>query len=281
MHGGVDTLLSAIDHLVLDVGENLDAAASSYRALGFDLTARGHHTLGSSNHLAMFTTTYLELLFPGHSPAPIRQDLQGFPPGLNGLVFATNDADARYRDLRARGVGVREPQSFSRPVTLADGTTHDARFRTTHLNRDEAPLGRLYFCQHFTRNLVWRPEWQRHPNGAQEITGLLIGADSPDAVAAVLTRVFDDVPTGDAASGLSFVAGRAAIEIVSQATIAVRLGDAMPDAAGRSAFVAEIRLKTASLQQTRDIIGRHAALHDRHLLVPARAAGNVAIAFES
>jgi hypothetical protein len=274
-------LLPAIDHLVLDVGENLDAAASNYRALGFDLTARGHHTLGSSNHLAMFATNYLELLSPGRPGAPIRQELQGFPRGLNGLVFATGDADARHRDLQARDVAVREPQSFSRPVTLADGTTRDARFRTTHLNREEVPFGRLYFCQHFTRDLVWRPGSQRHPNGAQEITGLLIGANSPDAIAATLTRMFDDMPTRDAAGGLRFIAGRAVIEIVSWTTIAIRLGDAMPDAAGRCPFIAQMRLKTASLQQARDIIGTHAALRDGHLLVPARAAGNVAIAFES
>ncbi len=274
-------MLPAIDHLVLDVGEDLGAAASSYHALGFDLTARGHHTLGSSNHLAMFATNYLELLSPGGPGGMIRQELGGFPRGLNGLVFATDDADARYRDLQARGVGVREPQSFSRPVTLADRTTHDARFRTTHLNREEAPFGRLYFCQHFTRDLVWRPEWQRHPNGAQEITGLLIGADRPDAVAALLTRMFGDVPSREAAGRLRFIAGRAVIEIVSTATIADRLGDAMPDAAGRLAFMAQVSLKTTSFRQARDIIGARAAVRDGHLLVPASVAGNVAIAFEA
>jgi Glyoxalase-like domain len=187
----------------------------------------------------------------------------------------------RHRDLQAPGVGVREPQSFSRPVTLANGTTHDARFRTTHLNREEARFGRLYFCQHFTRDLVWRPEWQCHPNGAQEIIGLLIGADNPDAVAAMLTRLFDDVPTRDAAGALCFTVGRGVVEIVSPATIAARLGEAMPDAAGRSAFMAQMRLKTTSLQQAREIIGTRAALRDRYLLVPAHAAGNVAIAFEA
>ena len=274
-------MLPAIDHIVLDVGENLDAAASTYRSLGFNLTARGHHTLGSSNHLAMFATNYLALLSPGRPGATLRQELQGFPPGLNGLVFATDDADARHRDLQAREIGVREPQSFSRPVTLADGATRDARFRTTHLNREEVPFGRLYFCQHFTRDLVWRREWQRHPNGAQEITAILIGADSPDAVAALLTRMFGDVPTRDTAGGLCFTVGRGVIEIVPTATIAARLGDAMPDAAGRSAFMAQMRLKTTSLQQARDIIGTRAALGDKQLLVPAHAAGNVAIAFEA
>jgi len=272
--------LPALDHLVLDVAHDLDAAASAYRALGFDLTERGHHTLGSSNHLAIFATNYLELLSPGQPGGTIRQELLGFPPGLNGLVFATDDADARYHDLRARGIGVRDPQSFSRPVTLAGGT-HDARFRTTHLNREEVPFGRLYFCRHFTRELVWRPAWQRHPNGAQDITALLISADHPDGVATLLTRMFDDTPAGDASSGLRFRAAAATIEIMSHATTAALLGDAMPDAAGRPAFMALMRVKTTSLRQAQDIIGTRGSLRNGRLLVPARAAGNVAIEFEA
>jgi hypothetical protein len=273
--------LPAVDHLVLDVGEDLDAAASTYRALGFDLTERGHHTLGSSNHLAMFTSNYLELLSPGRPGGMLRQELLGFSRGLNGLVFATDDADARYRDLVTRGIGAREPQSFSRPVTLADGTTHDARFRTTHLDREQVPFGRLYFCQHFTRDLVWRPEWQRHPNGARDITGIVISADRPDAVAALLTHMFGDTPAHDPAGGLRFISGGAVIDIVLHATTAARLGDAAPDVGGRSAFIALLRLNMSSLRQARDVIGAGAALRDGRLLVPASAAGNVAIEFEA
>ncbi|HTU53568.1 MAG TPA: VOC family protein [Acetobacteraceae bacterium] len=272
--------LPALDHLVLDVGEDLDAAASTYRDLGFHLTDRGHHTLGSSNHLAMFATNYLELLSPGPPGGTIRPELAGFPPGLNGLVFATDDADARHRDLQARGVDVREPQSFSRPVTLADGTTRDARFRTTHLSRSEVPFGRLYFCRHFTRDLVWRPEWQRHPNGAREIAGIMISADEPAAVASLFTRMFGVEPARSGA-GLSFSAGATALEILPREEAARQLGDAMPDSANRPAFIALIRLKTASLRQARESIATtaSAAPRDECLVVPARAAGNVALAF--
>lgn len=272
--------LPALDHLVLDVGEDLDEAASTYRALGFHLTDRGHHTLGSSNHLAMFATNYLELLSPGPSGGAIRPELAGFPPGLNGLVFATDDADARHRDLLARGVDVRDPQSFSRPVTLTDGTTADARFRTTHLSRSEVPFGRLYFCQHFTRDLVWRPEWQRHPNGAQEITGLMMSAEQPAVVASLFTRMFDAEPSQSGAGRLTFSAGSTSLEILPRAEAARQLGDAMPAPSNRPAFIALIRLKTASLRETQKTIAAPTRLlSDRSLLVPARAAGNVAIAF--
>lgn len=273
--------LPALDHLVIDVGEDLDAAAAMYRGLGFTLTDRGHHTLGSSNHLAMFGTNYLELLSPGRPGGTIRQELAGAPRGLNGFVFATDDADGRYSDLQVRGVGVREPQSFSRPVMLADGTTQDARFRTTHLQSEEAPFGRLYFCQHYTRELVWRPEWQRHANGAQEITRILFSADKPAAQAALLTRMFGDEPTDIAGGGLHFDAGRTAVDIVPHDDAAALLGDAMPDAAGRAVFMAVMRLKTSSLRQALDSIGATAVQRHGRLLVPAAAAGNVALEFEA
>lgn len=272
--------LSALDHLVVDTGERLDAAAATYRGLGFQLTERGHHTLGSANHLAIFGTNYLELLSAGGAGGPIREDLAGYPDGLNGLVFATDDADARHRDLKARGVGVRDPQSFSRPVTLVDGTTRDARFRTTHLVREEVPFGRLYFCQHYTRDLVWRPEWQRHPNGAREIVGLLISAADPASVAGLLTRMFGVEPAR-VDGGMRFTAGAVAIEIANHEEAARRLGRALPDAAGRPDFMASMRLRTASLREATALLGpaTGAASRDGRLLVPAAAACNVALEF--
>jgi hypothetical protein len=240
--------LPALDHLVIDVGDNLDQAAATYRALGFQLTERGYHTLGSANHLAMFETNYIELLAARQSGGPIRSELAGFPPGLNGLVLATDDADAQYNDLRERGVAVRAPESFSRPVTLADGVTHDARFRTTHLGRSAVPFGRLYFCQHDTRDLVWRPEWQRHPNGAREITGVLISAPDPEQVAALFQRMFGTEPAEIGGGSLRVFAGQVAIDIARHPELAA-------EAKGRDVFLAAIRLRVASLRQAAETLG--------------------------
>ena len=90
----------AIDHVVIDARDSLDAAASAFAALGFQLTPRGYHTLGSANHLAMFATDYLELLGFGAGGAS-RPELATFPIGLNGLVFKTADADAVYDHARS------------------------------------------------------------------------------------------------------------------------------------------------------------------------------------
>ena len=54
--------VNALDHIVINVQTRLDAGAAAYRNLGFSLTERGHHTLGTSNHLSVFRQDYLELL---------------------------------------------------------------------------------------------------------------------------------------------------------------------------------------------------------------------------
>jgi catechol 2,3-dioxygenase-like lactoylglutathione lyase family enzyme len=56
----------AIDHAVIAV-RDLDAALASFRALGFTLTPRGYHSIGSQNHCIMLGRTYIELLA---APAP-------------------------------------------------------------------------------------------------------------------------------------------------------------------------------------------------------------------
>jgi glyoxalase-like protein len=99
-------------HIVIDVRHRIDGAAQCFATLGFQLTPRGHHTLGSSNHLAMFATDYLELLGFGAGGAS-RDELQSFPIGLNGLVFKADDAEGIYRHALAVGLPIRPVQSFS------------------------------------------------------------------------------------------------------------------------------------------------------------------------
>src|SRR5215472_2114171 len=96
-------LAPCLDHVVIDVREEIEAAAQSFAELGFSLTPRGHHTLGSSNHLAIFATDYLELLGFG-AGAGARPELEPFPIGLNGLVFKAADAERIHREARAAGL---------------------------------------------------------------------------------------------------------------------------------------------------------------------------------
>jgi 4-hydroxyphenylpyruvate dioxygenase-like putative hemolysin len=166
-----------IDHAVIAV-RDIDAAAASMRTLGFTLTPRGYHSIGSQNHCIMFGRTYVELL-----AAPVehpwldhyRSFLREHGDGLAAIALSTRDAEAAFAELRARDLPVKPPMDLSRPV---EGGV--ARFRLVQI--DGTPS--VFICQHLTRELVWRRAWQTHANGADELVDVSLAAKKP----------FDGVP---------------------------------------------------------------------------------------
>lgn len=275
-------LTPVLDHLVIDVHDQMDRAVQVYRALGFRLTERGHHTLGSINHLAIFGSDYIELLgFPDRN-AP-RNDIAGFPRGLNGLVFKTDDADAVFAAMQAEGYAAQPARSFSRPVALGDGV-QDAKFRTTHMPAGSVPYGRLYFCEHLTPELVWRPEWQRHPNGVTSVARVVVAARNPAAAADAVARLFGASRLRtDPDGSIVLPAGDAEVAFAPVDALAAAYGDALADAAGRADFMAAIVLRTRSFAQAMQALTAGGIASARQeagrIVVPARDAMNVTLVF--
>lgn len=163
----------ALDHIVINVLFDMDRAAAAMSQLGFTVTPRGYHTLGSINHLMMFDGPYLELLGLPSGTDALRKDLLESPRGLNGLVFKADDVAACRATLLDSGLAMLEPNSFSRPVTI-DGVEHLARFRTVRTVPELFEAGRVYYCQHLTPKLVWHRPWMSHANGVQGLRELVV-----------------------------------------------------------------------------------------------------------
>jgi len=228
--GGPEGIL---DHIVINARTGLDEAELLFRALGFALTPRGHHTLGSINHLAMFASDYLELIGVPEGQAARRPEVAQAPPGLNGLVFRSRDIDATHAHLAACGAAGAPPKEFSRPVALADGSTPDARFRTVAVGEGAFPAGRLYFCQHLTPELLWRPEWLIHPNGVTGFAELVVVAPDPAALA---RRVGEIVGT-EAAGAEVALPGGCSLSVLDPASYRTRFGALARDMGGRTAML--------------------------------------------
>ncbi len=179
-----------LDHVVVNVRDQIDAGLETYRRLGFTMTPRGYHTLGSMNHLAIFGTEYLELIAAPTGDTR-RGEILAAPFGLNGLVFGTEDSASVYAALHDAGVPVEPPLEFSRPVELTDGP-RDATFRTVRLTPGAVPVGRIYFCHHFNRDLIWRDEWRHHPNGAIGVARAVIAARDPSSLGQLFARMFGE-----------------------------------------------------------------------------------------
>ncbi|MBR8356269.1 VOC family protein [Burkholderia vietnamiensis] len=170
--------LSGIDHFVIAV-RDLDAARDDFARMGFALTPRGYHTMGSENHCAMFDGCYLELLTV-RRPHPVTAFFSDFlehGDGAAAMVVATDSADALYRDWHAAGVPAEPPVAFSRPVATSNGTG-DASFRITQVDVAYTPGGRVFACEHLTPELVYPPGGALHPNGVTGVAGITIAVDA-------------------------------------------------------------------------------------------------------
>lgn len=271
-----------LDHVVVNVRDQMDLALITYQRLGFTMTPRGYHTLGSMNHLAMFGTDYLELISVDPNAAVPRADVMQFPLGLNGLVFGSEDSAASYAACAAADVPVTPPTEFSRLVTLPDGT-RDATFRTVHLAPGTIPAGRVYFCQHFTRDLVWRDEWRHHPNGVTGIARVIMAATDPRAPAEIFARMFGADAISEIRGGLRLIIGLTNLDIITPAEVAEQFGDAAPDSAERRQYMVGLTLRCRALDRAASalIAGGIAITSqtDWRIVVPAAAAMGAVLEF--
>jgi catechol 2,3-dioxygenase-like lactoylglutathione lyase family enzyme len=271
-----------LDHVVINARDDMDRAADVYRRLGFTLTERGYHSLGSMNHLAMFATDYLELIAVPKGATSGRLDLLDYSFGLNGLVFGSEDSAVTYGALCKAGVPVEPPVEFTRPVKY-EGGHGDARFRTVRMKAGVVPYGRVYYCHHFTRDLVWRDEWRHHENGAVAVVRAVIVEPDPAKGAKLYADMFGLEAVRDIKGGKTVVIGNSRFDILSEAALKEQFGDAVPDPEGRPAYMAGLTFRTTSLAKaTRALqegkIGGVKRSKDR-IVVPAKEAVNAVLEF--
>ncbi len=277
----IDSVRPVLDHAVINVMGKLDEAAAQFSRLGFQLTERGHHSLGSSNNLAIFGENYLELLgyLPGRETK--RADLWAHPPGLTGLVFKSVDPDVVSAALKARGVPAEEPVAFSRPVPLPGGA-QDARFRVVRVSGEQVPNGRAFFCHHDTPELVYRPEWRAHRNGAIDIVEFVIASNAPERAAALYELMFGPPLLAPIPGGVSFRAGVATVLVLEPAAVAERYaGTALVSPDGSDRMVALV-FKVASLDTPRALFDAARIEHRPYaegIVVGHADAANVALGF--
>jgi hypothetical protein len=250
-----NALALPLDHLVINTHFEMNAAHAIFEQLGFTLTPRGRHSLGSINHLAVFKDDYIELLGLPSDGDPLREEVLSSPVGIDGLVFTTNDAAQTHSTLLAADFAVRPVQAFSRPVELA-GLVSDARFETVRFEPGQFSAGRLYYCKHFTPELVWRAEWQRHSNGVTKVAGLLIVSESPMQDAKQYVAAAGGVAAVGANGEYRVHGERYTLVFVTVAQYAECFGSLTCVGGKRSSFFGAIALQTSSLTPLRQALKR-------------------------
>jgi len=264
----------ALDHAVINVLFDMDRATALMSQLGFTVTPRGFHSLGSINHLIVFEGHYLELIGLPSGTEVLRRDILESPRGLNGLVFQSNDVDTSLSMLRHSGLTMLEPQSFSRPVVI-DGIEQLARFRTIRAAPELFDAGRVYYCQHHTPELVWHRPWMSHANGCHGLSELVVVTSAMETDVARYAKAAqseaenrgNDVWAIELADGLR-------ITLMSPARYLERYGECSVEANGRHNFFGAIVFKATDVALIRDFAAPISELragageHSFALLVP-------------
>jgi Glyoxalase-like domain len=275
--------LLGVDHVVILIND-IDAAQAAWSRLGFNLTPRGFHSIGTRNHCMMFGSDYVELLSVV-TPHPVTQYFSEFLAGGDGaaaFAFSTDDSQACWASLRATGIEADAPVDFSRPVEL-DGGRRDAKFRVTQLPIDATPGCRTFLCQHFTPDLVWLPPYQRHPLGVTGIAGITVVTDDVEATAAAYAKVAG-VPPVTTGAGSQVPIGSFVIEF--EAASAQHKHPSARAIAGRSGpVIGALHLRVGDLDTTRRALraaGSNASESvDGVLVLDDDAINGVALTFRS
>ncbi|HSV29226.1 MAG TPA: VOC family protein [Candidatus Omnitrophota bacterium] len=182
--------IMGLDHPVIAV-RDLDAAAETFRRLGFALTPKGHHPeWGTANCCAMFGQDYVELLAAEGSGAEAER-VRAFTAkgeGMIGLSLSTQDGAAAVAALRKAGIDVSDPRSLSRKLDDEAGTTF--MFSQVLLPSEATPGVAARLVQHITAARERHPEWMAHPNGAFGIASVTAIIDEPGEAITAWDAIF-------------------------------------------------------------------------------------------
>jgi hypothetical protein len=150
----------------------------------------------------MFGRDYLELLGfvePDGEAARLQQFLAD-REGAMAVAFAPDGPlDEAREALRARGLHAGEPRALGRRLDMPEGVV-TLRFSLLALMPAETPALASFLCSHLTPELLRRPEWLAHPNGAIGLRAVTIVAAETAPLLPAYDRLFGlhEVTTTDA-----------------------------------------------------------------------------------
>ncbi len=266
----------AIDHLVLAVND-LEAAREAYRRMGFTLTPPAQHPWGTANSLVQLQGNFLELLAIADAqkipvPEPGRFSFGAFNQtflkrrqGLSMLVFQSGDARSDQAEFKTRGLETYEPFDFSRQAKLPDGSLKTVAFSLAFVTEPRMPDAAFFTCQQHAPEFFWKPEYQRHANGARAVVEVVMLANDPGSFAEFFGKLAEPGAVTRSEGALKVALGGGALTLLDATRLAqrfpgIRLRDVLrkPHFAGYSIAVADLGTAEDVLKRNGIPAARHA-----------------------
>jgi len=250
--------LKGIDHTLVGV-RDLEVSRALWTRLGFTVTPRGRHIgWGTANYCIMLEPGYIELL--GIVDATLfTNNLDKFlaaREGLMGVAFASDDPEATKARLVAAGLHPDGPKDLKRLLELPEGTVVP-EFRLLYLPREETPDLSAFVCCHLTPDLVRRPAWTRHPNGAVGLGSVTILVADPGRSAAGYAAYFGAGAIHAGAGEATVASAQGSIRFMTKDAYRHRFGHA--DGIASLPFPAAMTIECRSVDATEGYL-RHQGL---------------------
>jgi hypothetical protein len=281
-----------IDHLVLCV-RSLDAALAAYARLGFTLTPTAQHPWGTANRLVQLQGNFIELLTVADASkmAPAGRGEFAFGltnkaflerrEGFSMLVFASGDARRDQAEFAASGLQTYAPFDFSRKAKLPDGQEVTVGFTLSFVTDPRMPEAAFFVCQQTAPQHFWKPDYQRHANGALAVSEAIMLADEPAALAELYGKLQGTDAVASAPGQLTVTTARGRVIVLDRHRATERFGDALPRGPQSPHFIG-YRVAVSDLVHTKTLLDKAGVAYHTNagaLQIPAADAFNTLIEF--
>lgn len=281
-----------IDHLVLCV-RSLEAAGAAYERLGFTLTPPAQHPWGTGNRLVQLQGNFLELLTVADAakipvPGPEEFAFGAFNKsflakreGFSMLVFASNDARRDQADFAASGLQTYAPFDFSRKAKLPSGDEVTVGFSLAFVTDKRMPEAGFFTCQQHAPQHFWKPDYQRHANGATAVSETIMLADDPASLADLFAGLQGKDAVTMSAGQLTVNTARGRVIVLGRQRATERFGDALPRGPRTPHFIG-YRITVADIEKAKALLDKAGVRYRSNagaLQIPPADAFNTIIEF--
>ena len=284
-----------IDHPLVLV-HDIEGMSARYRALGFNTAPTGRHPWGTSTSLIMFDRQALELmgiyddtLLDSHAVGDFRfgrhmADALAEREGVSLVALYSEDATGDRNRLEARGLAAQGRVDFRRKVKVPGRDWDEAVVTLEILVDPEMPRASNFLCQQHRPELIWVPEWLKHPNGATGFAAITYATTEPDRLLSRLARLFGKDAVTATSFGHEVATTNGSIRVVAPGAWAKHVGiGAEPaiDPAGSACIGIDVRVKDLDAVRTFALSAGASAIEGPGTLTLANYAelGNIVLRF--
>jgi hypothetical protein len=278
--------ITGIDHILIAV-RDLDAARMGWTRLGFTMSPHGKHLgRGTGNYCIMFPQDYIELfgIVGSERVSPEYTAFLAAGEGPMKLAWATDDSKAAVAALGALGLHPDAPRDLGRQLELPEGTVVP-RFSIVALPPEETPDLSSFLCAQLTPELMRRPEWLEHPNGATGLVGITIVVADTAPLHDAYERLFGPAAIHTTDDILTLRVGRHRILFAAPEDFAAMHPEIDIEERAAVPFIALLTLSVSDPERTIDHLTNwqipYEAGTDRRVLVPPEEANGAALEFVS